>query len=70
MLAPYLNAGGQLRVCAFVMAKIIDTGIREQDLAYILEDGRRAGAPGVIGLACSLTAQYFAAKAAAGFEQG
>ncbi len=50
-----------------VMAKIIDTGIRNEDLPYILRMGGILILLGVIGLACSLTAQYFAAKAAVGF---
>ena len=50
-----------------VMAKIIDTGIRNADLPYILRMGGVLILLGVIGLACSLTAQYFAAKAAVGF---
>lgn len=50
-----------------VMAKIIDTGIRNADLPYIFRMGGVLILLGVIGLACSLTAQYFAAKAAVGF---
>ena len=72
VLAPLfkmLEASFELFV-PLVMAKIIDTGIREQDLAYILKMGAVLVLLGVIGLACSLTAQYFAAKAAAGFGTG
>ena len=50
-----------------VMAKIIDTGIRNGDLPYILRMGGILILLGIIGLACSLTAQFFAAKAAVGF---
>ena len=50
-----------------VMAKIIDIGIRNGDLPYILRMGGILILLGIIGLACSLTAQFFAAKAAVGF---
>lgn len=50
-----------------VMAGIVDRGIRTRDQAYILEMGLLMAGLGVLGLVCSLTAQYFAAKAAAGF---
>ena len=53
-----------------VMAKIIDVGIPAGDTGYIL---RRCGVLvllGVVGLACSIVAQYFAAKAAVGFSTG
>ena len=52
------------------MAKIIDTGIRNGDLPYILRMGGILILLGIIGLACSLTAQFFAAKAAVGFGNG
>lgn len=50
-----------------VMANIIDEGINNKDLPYILQMGTIIIALGVIGLVCSITAQYFAAKAAVGF---
>lgn len=50
-----------------VMADIIDIGIVQGDTNYILTRGVILVALGIIGLACSLTAQYFAAKAAVGF---
>lgn len=50
-----------------VMAKIIDVGIKNQDGPYILKMGGILVALGVIGLVCSLTAQFFSAKAAVGF---
>lgn len=50
-----------------VMAHIIDEGINNRDMPYILQMGAIIIALGVIGLACSITAQYFAAKAAVGF---
>lgn len=50
-----------------VMARIIDIGIKNRDLNYVLAMGGVMVALGLIGLVCSLTAQYFAAKAAVGF---
>lgn len=50
-----------------VMASIIDTGIKNVDNAYILRMGAVLVLLGVIGLTCSITAQYFAAKASVGF---
>ncbi len=50
-----------------VMASIIDVGIARGDRHYIAMRCLLLIALGVIGLACSLTAQYFAAKAAVGF---
>lgn len=51
-----------------VMAAIIDHGIRLADTGYVLRMGFVLVALGGIGLACSVTAQYFAAKAAVGFS--
>ncbi len=50
-----------------VMAHIIDEGINNKDMPYILKMGGIIIALGLIGLVCSITAQYFAAKAAVGF---
>ena len=50
-----------------VMAHIIDTGIKNQDMGYVLRMCLVMIALGIIGLSCSLTAQYFSAKAATGF---
>ena len=50
-----------------VVAGIIDTGIKNQDKNYVLVMGGLLLLLGVIGLICSITAQYFAAKAAVGF---
>lgn len=50
-----------------VMASIIDVGIENKDKTHVIYMGLVLFALGVIGLACSLTAQYFAAKAAVGF---
>lgn len=52
----------------FVMADIIDHGIREADNSIVLRSGLLLVALGLIGLLCSVTAQYFAAKAAVGFS--
>lgn len=54
-------------IIPLVVAKIIDVGIKNQDVSYILKMGGIMILLGVIGLTCSLTAQYFAAKAAVGF---
>ncbi len=51
-----------------VMAQIIDTGIKNGDTSHILRMGAVLVLLGVVGLTCSLTAQYFSAKAAVGFS--
>jgi ATP-binding cassette subfamily B multidrug efflux pump len=51
-----------------VMAAIIDKGIASGDSVYILKLCGVLIALGIIGLLCSITAQYFAAKAAVGFS--
>lgn len=51
-----------------VMAAIIDNGIANRDMPYVLRMGVLLIALGLIGLVCSITAQYFAAKAAVGFS--
>lgn len=50
-----------------VMAKIIDIGIAQGDRPYIVRMCLLMAALGLIGLVCSITAQYFSAKAAVGF---
>ncbi|WP_294490503.1 ABC transporter ATP-binding protein [uncultured Ruminococcus sp.] len=50
-----------------VMANIIDIGIKNEDMGYILKMGGVMVLLGFLGLACSLTAQFFAAKASVGF---
>lgn len=52
-----------------VIASIIDTGIAEKDTGYILTRCGILILLGVVGLICSVTAQYFAAKAAVGFSR-
>ncbi|MBO5474056.1 MAG: ABC transporter ATP-binding protein [Lachnospiraceae bacterium] len=51
-----------------VMAAIIDQGIQGENVPYVLRMGLLLIALGVIGLTCSITAQYYAAKAAVGFS--
>lgn len=51
-----------------VMAAVIDVGIAHQDKGYIVKMCLVLVALGVIGLVCSVTAQFFAAKAATGFS--
>ena len=70
VLAPLfkmLEAGFELFV-PLVMAAIIDRGIAQADIPYVLKMGLVLIALGLIGLTCSITAQYFAAKAAVGFS--
>lgn len=50
-----------------VVASIIDNGIQNKDTSYIYLMGGIMVLLGLLGLACSLTAQYFSAKAAFGF---
>ena len=50
-----------------VMAGIIDVGIQQKDNPYILRMCLLMVALGIIGLICSITAQFFSAKAAVGF---
>ncbi|MCD7723999.1 MAG: ABC transporter ATP-binding protein/permease [Clostridiales bacterium] len=49
-----------------VMAAIIDQGIQGANVPYVLKMGLLLILLGIIGLVCSVTAQYFAAKAAVG----
>lgn len=57
-------------IVPLIMAQIIDVGIKYQDVPYIWKMGAVLVAFGVLGLSCSLLAQYFAAKAAVGFGTG
>lgn len=70
ILAPLfkmLEAGFELFV-PLVMAAVIDKGIYSSDIPYVLKMGLVLVMLGLIGLTCSITAQYFAAKAAVGFS--
>ena len=49
-----------------VMAAVIDRGIDSGNVSYVLRMGGVLVLLGVVGLACSITAQYFSAKAAVG----
>ena len=61
-----LEASFELLV-PLVVSAIIDVGIANRDVPYIVCMVLLMVALGVIGLVCSITAQYFAAKAAVGF---
>ncbi len=61
-----LEASFELLV-PLVMAAVIDTGIKNRDQGYVVKMCFVLVALGVIGLVCSITAQYFAAKASVGF---
>ena len=50
-----------------IMEVIIDKGIGNRDTALILQQGAILIGLGMVGVAVSITAQYFAAKAATGF---
>lgn len=50
-----------------IMAVIIDKGIGNQDTSLILHQGAILIGLGILGVIVSITAQYFAAKAATGF---
>ena len=51
-------------IVPLVMAAIIDTGVATGDKSYIMKMCMVLVLLAVIGLTCSITAQYFAAKAA------
>ncbi|MCR4584208.1 MAG: ABC transporter ATP-binding protein/permease [Lachnospiraceae bacterium] len=62
-----LEASFELMI-PLVIKNIIDVGIANSDTGYIIRYALLMVALGVIGLGCSLTAQYFSAKAAVGFS--
>lgn len=69
ILAPFfkmLEASFELLV-PLVMAQVIDIGMANGDIPYILERGLFLLGLALIGYAASVTAQYFSAKAAVGF---
>ncbi len=69
VLAPLfklLEASFELLV-PLVMAAVIDNGIANNDKPYVVQMCLIMVALGIIGLVCSITAQYFSAKAATGF---
>ncbi len=70
ILAPLfkmLEASFELFV-PLVMAEIMDVGIAQQNMPYIWKMAGILLVLAIVGLTCSLTAQYFAAKAAVGFS--
>ncbi len=60
-----LEASFELLV-PLVVARMVDVGIGGRDLGYVFQMGGLLVILGLVGLACSLTAQYFAARAAVG----
>lgn len=69
ILAPLfkmLEASFELLI-PLVMAAIIDKGISNHDKDYVIKMCMVMVLLGIIGLVCSITAQYFSAKAAVGF---
>lgn len=72
VLAPLfkmLEASFEL-IVPLVIAAIIDTGIAQGDKCYIIRMCMVLVVLGVVGLISSVTAQFFAAKAAVGFATG
>lgn len=70
VLAPLfkmLEAAFEL-IVPLVVAGIVDVGIQNRDTGYIWRMCGMMVLLGVIGLVCSLTAQYFSARAAMGFS--
>ena len=55
-------------IVPLVMAAIIDNGVANSDKPYIMKMCMILFLLAVVGLTCSITAQYFAAKAAVGFS--
>ncbi|MDO5128091.1 MAG: ABC transporter ATP-binding protein [Eubacteriales bacterium] len=69
VLAPLfkmLEASFELLI-PLVMAAIIDNGIKNNDKPYIYKMAALMIVLGLVGLLCSITAQYFSAKTAMGF---
>lgn len=54
-------------IVPLVMASIIDVGVKNQDVGYILHMGGLMLALGLLGLGCALVCQWNAAKASQGF---
>ena len=65
-LFKFLEASFEL-IVPLVMASIIDIGVKNDNSGYIYKMGLVLVLLGVLGLAASITAQYFAAKASMGF---
>lgn len=56
-------------IVPLVVAGIVDVGIKNRDTEYIWRACILMVALGLIGLVCSLTAQYFSARAAMGLDR-
>ena len=54
-------------IVPLIMAQVIDVGVAQGDRAYILQRGGLLVAMGLLGMLVAFTAQYFAARLAAGF---
>lgn len=54
-------------IVPLIMAKIIDVGIQNKDISYVLKMGLLLVIIGIVGLASSLTCQRYAALASQGF---
>ena len=54
-------------IVPLIMAQVIDVGVAQGDRAYILQRGTLLVAMGLLGMLVAFTAQYFAARLAAGF---
>ena len=65
-LFKFLEASFEL-IVPLVMAGMIDVGVKNKDEGYVYGMGLILVLLGVLGLAASITAQYFAAKASMGF---
>lgn len=50
-----------------VMAKIIDIGLKNNNINYVIKMGGLLIILAIIGLCCALICQYFASKASQGF---
>ncbi len=64
-----LEASFELMV-PLVVAAVVDQGIKNDDPHFIITRCLLLAALGMIGLLCSVSAQFFAAKAAVGFATG
>lgn len=53
-------------IVPLVMARIIDVGVQNRDVSYVLKMGGLMVLLGIIGLCCALVCQYFAARASQG----
>ncbi len=54
-------------IVPLVVIQIIDVGIKNGDVGYVIQMGIIMVILGLVGLACSLTCQYYASRASQGF---